>query len=259
MLVRQDALSSEALGKLVDGEALAVQVPAYHSPELCEEIAGRVLARLGSGYQRIYESNVRAFTETNGDVDARREYLAESASLMSDVRESCHPLASPIDKLRCELDELWPGGARLLRHEARALVFGMVRVWRNGAEARPHLDVLRESAPDVLEAQKFTDQIGVNIYLRVPEGAGDGEGALELWDLGLADSELIGDGLWGTYGYRREALPSPEVVVRPQVGDLVMLRTTRMHAVRPTCSGERVTFSGFIGHSSGSDPLLLWS
>jgi hypothetical protein len=259
MLVHQDVLSSEAVGKLVSGEALAVHVPAYHSPELCEEIAARVLARMKSGYQRIYESNVRAFTETNGDADGRRRYLADSASVMAEVRDSCHPLASPIDRLRCELDELWPGGARLLRHDSQALVFGMVRVWRNGAEARPHLDVLRNSAPDVPDALAFTDQIGVNVYLRVPQNESGDEGALELWDLGLADSNLIGEGLWGTYGYRRELLPEPGIVVRPRVGDLVMLRTTRVHAVRPTHSGERVTFSGFIGHSSRNEPLLLWS
>lgn len=258
MLVRQDVLSSDAVTKLVDGKALAVHVPAYHSPDLCEEIAARILARIGSRYKRIYESNVPAFTETNGDADARRSYLAGSAALMAKVRASCYPLASPIDRLRCELDELWPGGARLLRYESRALVFGMVRVWRNGAEARPHLDVLQKSAPDVPEAHKFTDQIGVNLYLRVPRGEDD-EGALELWDLGIDDSALIGDGLWGTYGYQREGLPEPTVVVRPQVGDLVMLRTTRVHAVRPTSSGQRVSLSGFVGHSSRSDPLMLWS
>jgi hypothetical protein len=259
MLLRQHSLSSDALRKLTAGQLLAVHVPAYHAPEVCEELAERILKQSDGAYRRIYESNVRAFTETNGDAEARRLYLNASASVMAEIRHLCHPLASPVDRLRCELDELWPAGARLLRVGGSALVFGMARVWRGGAEAHPHLDVLRLSAPDVNHAPTFTEQLGVNIYLRVPDNDSGNAGMLELWNLGLADGDVIGESTWGTYGYQRKDLPPPEVRIQPKAGDLVMLRTTRVHAVQPTRVGERVTLSGFVGHTGVAHPLLLWS
>ncbi|GAA4097313.1 2OG-Fe(II) oxygenase [Nonomuraea soli] len=259
MLLRHDRLSSDALRELATGKVLALHVPEYHAPDLCTEIVERILDGMGKGYRRIYESNVRAFTETRGDAETRRAYLATAIEVMAEIRRSCHPLASPVDRLRCELDELWPGGACLLRLEENALVFGMVRVWRGGAQAHPHLDVLRESAPDVRDAAGFTEQLGVNIYLRMPAQEHDSEGALELWDFGLMDEAVIGRSSWGTYGYRRETLPNPTIRIRPAVGDLIILRTTRLHAVQPTCDGERITLSGFIGCSGPDEPLRLWS
>ncbi|MEV6384392.1 2OG-Fe(II) oxygenase [Streptomyces sp. NPDC051773] len=259
MLVRQAELSSEALKILTSGQALALHIPTYHSPEHCEQIADSVIQRLHNGYQRIYESNVRAFTETRGNELEQRRYLDDPASVMATVRASCLPLASPVDRLRCELDELWPGGARLLRLDSQALVFGMVRVWRKGSQALPHLDVLQHSVPNLRHHETFDEQIGVNIYLRMPQDLEGKEGTLEMWNLGLPDEKSIGSAKWGTYGYRRELLPDPDVSIRPEAGDLIMLRTTRLHAVHPTRTGERISLSGFMGHSSPQAPLRLWS
>jgi hypothetical protein len=85
------------------------------------------------------------------------------------------------------------------------------------------------------------------------------DGAVELWDLDGTDADRRQHGIDGTYGYRRELLAEPAVTVRPAVGDLVLLRTTRIHAVRPTWSGERLTLSGFVGYVGETSPLRLWS
>ncbi|MGH4022166.1 MAG: hypothetical protein ACRDT0_23620 [Pseudonocardiaceae bacterium] len=261
MLLVEETLTADVVRRVVGGGILAVRVVGYHPPGLCEELSARMLEKLDScskRYQRIYHSNVRAFTETVGDRAAQEDYLASSAVAMAALRHLCHPDMSPIDRLRCELDEIWPAGASLLRVDERPLVFGMLRVWQNGAQALPHLDILGEAAPEVAEARTFTEQLGVNIYLRVPPGNND-DGAVELWDFGVFDIDRIRHGIDSTYGYRRELLAEPAVVVRPEVGDLLLLRSTRVHAVRPTSVGQRVTLSGFVGHVSAAAPLRLWS
>jgi 2OG-Fe(II) oxygenase superfamily len=255
MLLLEPVLTAGAIRRLVYGEALAVRIPRYHPPDLCEKLLDPLLSALDAeAFQRIYRSNVPAFTESAPDSIARRRYLDSTARVMSVMRDLCRPYASPVDRLRCELDELWPGGAKLLRHRGDPLVFGMLRVWSNGAQALPHRDVLGLAAPEVPEARSFTEQLGVNLYLGVPDRPG--EGAVEVWNTSAGGTE---HGIEGTYGYRRELLPAPAVVVHPEPGDLLLLRSTRVHAVRPTSAGRRVTLSGFIGHRSAETPLQLWS
>lgn len=169
MLVTEDRLSAGALNALLAGQALAVRIPGYLEGALCAELTARLLAALDElgGYERIYRSHVPAFTDTAGDGRARDAYFAAASRAMALVRARCRPYASPMDRLRCELDECWPGGAGLLRVAGSPLVFGMLRVWQNGAQALPHLDVL--GAPRAAPvARRFTEQLGANVYLSVP-------------------------------------------------------------------------------------------
>ncbi|WTW94317.1 2OG-Fe(II) oxygenase [Streptomycetaceae bacterium NBC_01309] len=269
MLVTEDRLSAGALNALLAGQALAVRIPGYLEGALCAELTARLLAALDElgGYERIYRSHVPAFTDTAGDGRARDAYFAAASRAMALVRARCRPYASPMDRLRCELDECWPGGAGLLRVAGSPLVFGMLRVWQNGAQALPHLDVLGapRAAPPV--ARRFTEQLGANVYLSVPRpepappaaagvfGAVEADGAIEVWDAGRETRGRLVRG----YGYAREAQREPDLVVRPVEGDLVLIRTSLLHAVRPTVAGRRVTLSGFIGHAGGHEPLRLWS
>lgn len=255
MLLLETTLTADVIRRLVSGDALAVRIPRYHPPELCQKLLAPLLSVLdGEAFQRIYRSNVPAFTDAASDAATRRRYFDSTARVMAAVRDVCQPYASPVDRLRCELDEIWPGGAKLLRLRGSPLAFGMLRVWSGGAQALPHRDVLGLAALGVPEAETFTEQLGVNVYLRVPDRTG--EGAVELWDTTEGGAE---HGIDGTYGYRRELLPAPAVVVHPEPGDLLILRSTRVHAVRPTSAGERVTLSGFIGHRDADTPLHLWS
>ncbi len=258
MLLIKEQLTESALTSLFSGAALAVRIPSYFPGDLCERLGRRVLASIRAdpaSPRRIYLSNVRPFTEVAGDSTARASYLSTAAAAMERLRGLCAPFLSPADRLRCELDEAWPGGAKLLRFQGRPLVFGMVRVWETGAQARPHFDVIGELLTSTEEVGHLVDQLGVNVFLSTV----DGEGAVEIWNRGLEDEDRRRHGVAGTYGYRRELLGEPSLVIRPQVGDLVLLRSSRLHAVAPTSTGERITLSGFVGYSSVADQLLLWS
>ncbi len=63
--------------------------------------------------------------------------------------------------------------------------------------------------------------------------------------------------------YDRARLPQPAVVVRPEVGELVVFAASRIHAVRASRGGERLSASCFIGapKDAGADGgrLVVWS
>jgi 2OG-Fe(II) oxygenase superfamily len=258
MLLEAPALTLDAVRTLINGEALILRVPNYLPDDICTVLTQRTMqiATDPGKQKRIYESNVKAFTDADVDPEIRSQYLASSVTALASIRRLCEPYLSPSDRLRCELDELWPAGASLLRVENMPLVFGMIRLWRDGAGALPHIDVLQRSSPWVVEARLFTMQLGVNVYLVTPH---EGNGEIELWNLSLHDLNMDQHQVQGTYGFRYELLPQADLVVQPKQGDLVVLCSNRLHAVRPTTQGTRVSMSGFIGLRDETEPLRLWS
>lgn len=258
MLLEAPALTIDGIRALIDGDALALRVRRYLSGEVCTELTSRTMRVLDSlgRHRRIYESNAKAFTDADTDAAARAEYLRSSVATLAGMRQACEPYLWPADRLRCELDELWPSGASLLRVDTKPLVFGMIRLWRDGAGALPHIDLLQQSTPQVAEARTFTTQFGVNVYLVPPQ---EGNGEIEMWNLRLTDLSPELHGVDGTYGFRYDLLPRADVVLRPGRGDLVLLCSNRLHAVRPTSRGVRLSVSGFIGLQDESAPMRLWS
>ncbi|GAA0974573.1 hypothetical protein GCM10009555_030990 [Acrocarpospora macrocephala] len=258
MLIRADSLETAYTSLAEDPSALAAHVQGYLPPEVCDRARGHVVPLLlENSFQRIYRSQVRAFTEAiSRDVHAEEGYLDQATEVLRAMRLAFLPFASPADMFRADLDEVAPHGATLLRFGGRPLVFGMMRSWESDMEALPHFDIIQEATPAFASTFQFSEQFGVNIYTEGPRHGGE----LLVWDKKLGD--LVGAGFTaqdGTYGFDRERLPPPDVVIQPGTGDLVIVRSTRLHAVNKTIAGRRVSVSGFLGVGASRESIKLWS
>lgn len=258
MFIQADSLDSAYAALLEDDDILAAQVRGYVPDGVCEHARTHVVHKLmENSVQRIYRSQVRAFTDAvAADPDEGRGYLLRAREVLRALRLAFLPFANPADLFRSDMDELSPYGATLLRFRGRPLVFGMLRSWEPGMEASPHFDVVQESNRLLGKEFRFREQFGVNLFLEAPERGGE----LLAWNVGLRDLREAGHRAQeGTYGYDIRRLPSPDVVVRPHSGDLVMVRSTRLHAVAETLKGQRITISGFLGMADGPSSFKLWS
>ena len=104
-----------------------------------------------------------------------------------------------------------------------------------------------------------------NIYLDVPQGGGE----LSIWNIRL-DSSLSSNPLYQliaspeTFGSELQqiihrGIPRP-LVIKPNPGDLVILDTSRPHAVAGFERGRRISIQTFIRPEGKPDQhLLLWS
>ncbi len=136
---------------LAEQELAVIQVRAFVPAHVCALLAERAESHGYSSYLNV--PSVRrigmAFYETEGRADLIEQYFAEARQHLRDFRRACEPYCSPIDILRCTLDEIWPYGANLQTLDQRKMYIGLSRMVSAGTTFLAHHDIFSE---DVLGA-----------------------------------------------------------------------------------------------------------
>lgn len=265
LVLEVDSLTEECLCTLFKNQALALRIPNYCDPVIASKL-GMWLAsqsNLPAYTHEVYEDGIPIqkyygvyrygfpYNKTYGtdpNSNIREQYYQEAIRSIRGLRQACMPFLSPIDQVRLELDEIWPTGAQVANYEGRKMFVGIGRITPAAdsyiLEERPHVDCLPESI------YQLDGQFSANVYLQLPKSGG----ALEVWNVPPFSPAEV-DALPEDKDWRAE-LPEP-VVIRPRVGELVIINTRRLHAVQSFSEGTRITVQCFIGYNAHS-PLFLW-
>ena len=249
-------LSYPALLSLAAGEVMVIRVQGFIDSATCALIAQRAEGHGYSSYLNV--PSVRrigmAFYETDNRTDLVDDYFRSARLNISNFREACAPYLSPIDTLRCMLDEVWPPGANLQTLGERKMFIGLSRMVEAGTTFLAHHDKFSEDAPGHAESTNLLAQFGANVYIQMPESGGD----LVMWKQEISTPEF--DELRGDeYGVSIERLGKPDVTVTPRPGDLLIFNSRKMHAVLMGTGRSRLALSCFVGYRGPSKPLTFWS
>ncbi|HET7232786.1 MAG TPA: 2OG-Fe(II) oxygenase [Longimicrobium sp.] len=252
-----DRLDSASLGRLARGEGAVIWHRGYVDAAVLAPAARAAFEAAGAPRPAGNQPASYGATMAEalwGGADGRDRYLAAAFRETRVLRDRVFaPYLSPLDRVRLELDELWPGGAAVARMDGRPMSAGTVRHYVAGDRMNPHVD---GNSGEVLAELCRECRIAVNIYLDVPPPGAGGE--LELWNLALTPEEANSPPRPG-YRLPDELLGDADVVIRPAAGDLVMFDTSRIHAVRAVREGTRTTASCFVGVRGPREPLTLFS
>jgi len=161
------------------------------------------------------------------------------------------------------LGDIWLNGACIENVHNRKMLAGIGRVFEDNFELPPHQDILARDVSDapiypIYPFSNLVTQLSANIYLRTPKYGGE----LEIWKVKpsslkqpeIHDKEYEYEGI-----IDRQILPPATTVIKPQVGELILFDSTRVHAVRASHGGPRVSMSMFIGYRNQQEPLTYWS
>jgi hypothetical protein len=195
-----------------------------------------------------------AFFEIEGNEELRQKYYSKALSSLDIARQIFHPYLSPLDKLRLEISDRWPGGSALMNIGEGKMFTGLIRVL--SGDVLPHEDKLERDSGITQESIDYIGQIAANIYLQVPKSGG----ALQLWDKTCEDEEY--DALRGnSYGITRDRLPPPAMTIMPEAGELILFNPRNLHAVTPSPKGDlpRVSYSTFLCYGGEDKPIRFWS
>lgn len=258
-------LTFDGLMALFDRRILAMRVPGYYPVDDAARVGRLILNGYGpegTGAAEDYETGGVGgakrlglpFFDTRHRADLLDRYYDEAVPAQRHLRHMFAPFLSPIDKLRIELQELWPAGATPENLDGRAMFIGLGRVFDSGVEGLPHQDILWRDTPEP-NARTIKAQLGSNMYLQCPPDGGE----LEVWNICPADDEYDRYCGPGSYGIDRAKLPEPAVVAKPEPGDLILFNSECIHAVRLISGEPRVSVSSFIGFRGMDAPLTMWS
>ncbi len=267
-------LTTSALDDFFANRTCAIRVPEFATTRTCREmtrwLSRRELKKWG-GTDTSYGAGIPV-NALSWSLGSTLSYFREALASIRAVRNACSDRLSPVDKLRLELDELWPMGANVSRENPyrRKMLVGLARVMRpdglldgiTRVEGLVHTD-------SALFIDPARGSFSANVYLNVPSSGGE----VNIFTLAMKQPEHL-QNLVRVVAYllqhsfdaeHRERvqrqlhalLPAP-VTIKPKVGDLVILNTGRPHAVRGFVRGSRVTMQVFVRHRSGR-PLQIFS
>ena len=172
--------------------------------------------------------------------------------------------ASPLDRLRLELDEAHPFGCMVGRDEEsrRLRAAGLVRIMRrSAAKGLVHMDDVAVLSPEL-------GTFSANIYLQNAAAGGE----LEIWPVAFYSSEVLEENAaavallttmsgdpYAQRALREHVLPGPPLVISPRPGDLVLLCVQRPHAVRGPLHGSRprISVQTFVSRAGPRAPLTM--
>lgn len=234
-------LSSTATAGLQEAILGCPELTAYTHVEEPADVTGPL--KIGHPYY-----------DAHADPVAERAYWRTSRAASGHLRALLDPYLPPMDRVQVDLEEGRAGGRRLRNVEGEAAFAGLVRVFREGAEALPHTDNLAEYAPPGRLPGQPICQLAVNAFVAGGEG-----GAVELWNTrpsGAAYDALLEP---GSYGISRARLGAPMRRIEPRTGDLVIFDARYVHAVRRVDRGPRITVSAFIVRFEPSGPFFIYS
>ena len=259
-------IGARELVALANHDALAVRVRGFYDAALCEKVALDLVGRESENWQvsvagGLESSDVRSVATpfnvaTKGGDEAVDRYFRTSRQVMRSLRPDGG--LSPLDKLRLELDEAWPGGACVSKRDGRPFLAGLPRLMKGPTrwlQGFCHVD-------DISPARPMRGLFSANVYLQVP----DVGGALQIWPLTwrtrwdfyrhATTLSLLTEQTDEAQDRLRAVLPPPQTVeVSP--GDLVLLCAQRPHAVMGFPFGTRVSLQSFLTVEGAARPLRM--
>ena len=293
---KDEFLTKRELGKLFRHEAVAVVVKEFYPRGLREKVVAKILDAKNRNMLENWSVSHAERGQEESDVDTlgvphnvavaknqADKYFKDSLQQIrnwrmldndndndnnngNDNEKEFKLSIGPMDKLRLEMDEIWPDGCMLSKHDKSGLPFlpGIPRVMNPLSKYDPNRWTRGFAHVDELAIMKDNQGLySANIYLQNALSGGE----LLIWPITFKDRWnfyrnamtlsmcLVQDPQAQTY--LREKLPPP-LTIRPDPGDLVLLCTQRPHAVRGPIVGSvpRISMQGFIQYQDGK-PLTL--
>ena len=266
-------LSPALLTALLHNELAAVRVPGFFPEEGTRKLAAFLRTQTferWDGTDMFFGLGIPRNTMM-ASADECLRYFEAARPAMRALRDAAGG-TSPIDRLRLELDELWPTGASVSTANpfGRKMLAGLARCMRPEAllgatRAEKEDGLIHVDASPFLSPEHggFT----ANVYAEVPAVGGE----LCVWPVSLADPESVADRAMAfllgnsfdsplmaeVQSTMRKLLPRP-CIIKPVPGDLIMFNAGRPHAVRGFTEGLRSSCQTFIEHEDNA-PLALCS
>lgn len=256
MILEYKDFNENSLSMLLDNKINYLVVKNFITHDLCRKLCVKLFDNDVKGY--INAPSIgrigMAFYETENKKELLEKYFSIADENIQILRNKCYPLISPMDILRCRLDEIWSAGSMIESIMGKKMFVGLARVVKPNITFLAHHDIFEKDAPESFRAKSLISQIACNVYLQMPENGGE----LIIWEKELLP-KVFDDLRKDSYGISIDYLGEPSHIIKPEIGDLILFNSKKMHAISPGDSCSRFSLSCFIGYRGKHQSLSIWS
>ena len=265
LIATSTTLSEEILDLLFSGRVSAIRIPDFYPRHLCRRmerwlynhpdrtVYGQNAVNPHTGEIEYHDYFVDRIGEPRNrligkptDAPEWQTYFRKAEQIQTEIAELTqqqHPVQQLIDLL----DRIWLCGARKEQIRGRVAAAGIGRVTRP-AQAKA---VYPLEHPHVDGPWPCEQHFGVNVYFSMPPRGGE----LEAFCGPTLSAEEM-QKIPFNHDFRQTHRVSE--LVRPHIGDLIIVNTRRPHAVTPFSHGPRVSMSCFMMFDADR-PLRFYS
>jgi hypothetical protein len=256
---RRDKLTAEHTEALANGHVGAIRIKHAASKTQCAKLCETALDPANT-HAHAAVPNLRIlgqpFYLAAIDGKLRDTYYDFAPVFAPMIRAMSDPYGSPFDSAVGILSTAGKRGIRPASlSDERVMPPGIFRLYDAAActEVLPHIDRLEWEVDDSV-AHGLRAQFGLNLYVDMPTAGGE----LAIYRHRLDKAEfhrIAGDG----YGLPWDFVGEPDIKIRPDVGEAILIDTRRVHAVMAARgTGHRVTLSSFVGLDADGH-LMPWA
>jgi len=254
-------LQLEGLLLLLQGGILAYRIPGFLPSGLCQYWQKPLQqSKAFTSYTNAPDVPVHRVGMTLFEAANRPELLAEYFQVGQNTFAAIESLfdgGNPLRVLQHQLQNIWPAGGERQTWQNREMSPGIIRSFKANPTGGlpPHVDTLLKDLPSSKAAATIERQLAANLYLEKPDAGGE----LHIWDFEPTpyQQRLLLKGHYDFFDERK--LPGRPLIIKPQVGELILFRSSCVHAVAPIKQGRRTTTSCFVGYYGQANPLRFWA
>ena len=247
-------ITQESLEALINNEILAIRMRNFVSPDAIYA-ATRVIKHqtANSTYTWSKDFGVIGVSvgEAHESAEKEQEYFErapETDRLIQSIFSGGSPIATISRSIACS----WAHGLQVARKDGQMFLPEIIRHWRTGGGANPHIDQTRTPLLAHLDLKK---RLGCNVYMDMPtEG-----GAIEFWGHRFTDEEYEA-AKRSDYGLDRDVLGDPGLKIRPCAPEAILFDASLPHAVEEAKGeGDRIVNASFFAFSDFDKPLVQFA
>ncbi len=250
--IGQRLKNSENWFELLNGNIDAIQIKSFANLGECKEIVNFIINHPQTTNYKSAANIIRLGNSLN-DILKTGDFSLDYSK--SDILYETIEVNSVTCRLIGLIASTWPLGLETYLYLDTPLHRFIARRIINGG-AEPHDDNISKELQDSV-ALTVQIQLGVNLYLEMPENGGELEG----WNIKLNQetyNQLRNTDPEYRYSIKRDSIGKPDWVIKPDIGDLIIFQNSKLHAIRKS-GGPRTTLGFFLGFIDYKKPFLIWS
>ena len=254
-------LTQKDIKDLISGKFLLLRIPQFIEKESC--LAWQAPLELATELQRYSNAtdvSVNRIGMTLFETENKPEKLDNYLKSAKDTFPTIEKILygdNPVWEIHRNLREIWQEGCHTERLEGKEMNPGIIRSFEADPKGGlpPHTDTLLKDVPNASSFNEMKCQLASNLYINTAEEGGE----LEIWDYAPSTAEL--EQMYnGEYDFiDRDKIPVKSHIIRPEIGELIIFRSSCIHSVRPSKGGMRTAASCFIGYYDDDRPLSVWA